>query len=146
LSGFLLDTPILTAFLLGRRPAIDFVGTWAKRNEAATSIIVYGEIIEYLSGRSDFVERRAQLRRVLSGVPPLFLNFSTLEHYAEIRRRLRPPHGPGLIGDIDILIAATALENEMTLVSTDRDFERVEGLSVLLLERKTFATISDSTP
>jgi predicted nucleic acid-binding protein len=85
---------------------------------------------------------------VISGVPPLFLNFSNLEHFAEIRRRLRPPYGPGLIGDMDVLIAAPAMEGEsdLTLVTSDRDFSRVEGLSVLLLERKTFATISDSTP
>jgi len=31
-----------------------------------------------------------------------------MERYAELRLRLRPPHGPGLIGDIDTLIAVRA--------------------------------------
>jgi predicted nucleic acid-binding protein len=35
---------------------------------------------------------------------------AALEQYADIRRKLRPPQGPGLIGDTDTLIAATALE------------------------------------
>jgi predicted nucleic acid-binding protein len=47
---------------------------------------------------------------------------------AEIRRKLRPPHGKGLIGDIDTLIAATALERNLTIVTTDADFQRVPGL------------------
>lgn len=34
----------------------------------------------------------------------------------------------GLIGDIDTLIAATALEHGLILVTTDSDFGRVPGL------------------
>jgi len=47
---------------------------------------------------------------LLGAIYPYFLTYSILERYAEIRRTLRPPHGSGLIGDIDTLIAATALE------------------------------------
>jgi predicted nucleic acid-binding protein len=53
---------------------------------------------------------------------------------AEIRRKLRPPHGKGLIGDIDTLIAATALERNLTVVTTDTDFQRVSGLKILLMK------------
>lgn len=45
--------------------------------------------------------------------------YAILERYADLRRQLRPPYGPGLIGDIDTLIAATALEHDLTLVTTD---------------------------
>jgi len=48
---------------------------------------------------------------------------------------LRPPHGPGLIGDIDTLIAATALVYDLTLVTTDCDFTRVPQLHVMFLPR-----------
>jgi predicted nucleic acid-binding protein len=57
------------------------------------------------------------------------------DRYAQIRRQLRPPHGPGLIGDIDTLIAATALERDLTVVTIDTDFQRVPGLEVMLLTR-----------
>ena len=40
------------------------------------------------------------------------------------------PYGPGLIGDIDTLIAATALHYGLTLVTTDSDFTRVPGLQL----------------
>ena len=43
-------------------------------------------------------------------------------------------HGPGLVGDVDTLIAATALERNLTVVTLDQDFTRVPGLRVQLLE------------
>ena len=48
----------------------------------------------------------------------------------------RPPGGAGLIGDVDALIAATALERGLTLVTMDTDFQRVSDLNVLLLPRR----------
>jgi predicted nucleic acid-binding protein len=53
---------------------------------------------------------------------------------------LRPPHGPGLIGDIDTLIAATALVYDLTLVTTDNDFTRVPQLHVMFLPRDVLKT------
>ena len=47
---------------------------------------------------------------------------------------LRPVHKD--IGDIDTLIAATALEEHVTLVTIDHDFERVPNLKVKLIDLK----------
>ena len=66
---------------------------------------------------------------------PYFLTYAIVERYADIRRAMRAPHGPGLIGDVDTLIAATALERNLTVVTLDQDFTRVPGLHVQLLER-----------
>ena len=54
-----------------------------------------------------------------------------MECYADIRRALRPPQGPGLIGDIDTLIAATALERNLALVTTNGHFAGVPNLQVM---------------
>jgi predicted nucleic acid-binding protein len=56
-----------------------------------------------------------------------------MERYAAIRLQLRS--GQGLIGDVDTLIAATALERDLTVVTLDSDFQRVPGLRVHLLTR-----------
>ena len=137
MTRYLFDTTPLTAYLLGRPAAVDRFQPWLERAETATSILVYGEIVEYLAGLPRFLERQVQLRRLLRVVTPLALNYSVLDRYALLRRELRPPHGPGIIGDIDTLIAATALVGGLTLVTTDGDFARVPGLSVLLLDRQT---------
>jgi predicted nucleic acid-binding protein len=130
---YLLDSAPLAAYLNGRQVAVDLISPWITRREAATSILVYGEITEYLKGLSHFSRRLTQLRRLLREVYPYFLTYAILDRYADIRRQLRPPHGPGLIGDIDTLIAATALERDLTVVTTDSDFERVPQLKVMLI-------------
>jgi predicted nucleic acid-binding protein len=107
---YLLDTGPLGAYLQGREPAVDLIVPWIRRGEAATSILVYGEIIEYIKSLHDYPTKYMGLRGLLGAIYPYFLTYSILERYAEIRRTLRPPHGSGLIGDIDTLIAATALE------------------------------------
>jgi predicted nucleic acid-binding protein len=146
LRRYLLDTTPLAAYLFGRPPAVALIGPWLDNHEAATSILIYGEVIEYLMGRSHFPDRQAQLRQLLREITPLFLSYSVLDRYALLRRGLRPPHGPGLIGDIDGLIAATALERGLTVVTTDGDFTRVPGLSVLLLDRQSLASVGGTTP
>lgn len=134
---YLLDTGILSAYLQGRPRIVDLVTPWITRSETATSILIYAEAIEYLKGFPNFSVRHAQLRRLLHHIYPYFLTYRILERYADIRRRLRRPHGPGLIGDIDTLIAATALERKLTVVTFDSDFERVPNLKIKLLSRIT---------
>ena len=135
---YLLDTAPLAAYLLGRAGAVATLDPWLDRREVATSLLVYGEVTEYLKGLPDFPARHQHLRQQLQEIRPYVLTYAILERYAEIRRLLRPPHGPGLIGDIDTLIAATALERNLTVVTTDTDFQRVPGLQVLLLARHSF--------
>ena len=128
---YLLDSAPVAAYLHGRNAAVDLITPWIVNREAATSILVYAEVVEYLKGLSDFSRRHDNLRRLLTEIYPYFLTYSILERYADIRRLLRPPYGTGLIGDIDTLIAATALEQNLTIVTVDSDFERVPGLKVL---------------
>lgn len=132
---YLLDSTPLTGMLNKREPFVGLIQPLLLRGELATSILVYAEVVEYLKGSPNFALRRQQLRTFLHGVYPHFLTYSILDRYADIRRHLRPPHGPGLIGDIDTLVAATALERDLTVITTDTDFERVPNLRVMLLAR-----------
>ena len=134
---YLVDTTPTSAFVSGRPAAIELMTPWMHRHEAATSILVYGEVLEGLKGRPNFPQRHADLLALLAEVSPYYLTYRIMERYADLRRRLRPPYGPGLISDIDTLIAATALEYDLTLVTTDTDFVRVPGLKLLLLDRTT---------
>lgn len=135
MPDYLLDTAPFTAYLLGRPVAVDTIEPWLDRHAVVTSILVYGEVTEYLLGRPDVPRHQTLLRRQLREIRPYLLTYAIMERYAQVRRQLRPPYGPGLIGDIDTLIAATALERQLTLVTTDRDYLRVPGLQVLLIER-----------
>lgn len=133
MKHYLFDTNILRAYLRGRSGVVNIVQTWIHNDEAATSIVVYGEIIEYFKSFSQYPRYQAARRVRLRKVHPYSLTYTTLEQYADVRRTMRPPYGAGLIGDIDTLIAATALSYKLTVVTTDSDFARVPELSVMLL-------------
>jgi predicted nucleic acid-binding protein len=133
----LIDTGPLAGYLLGRQWALEAIDPLLNNHEAATSILVYGEVIEYLKALPDYALRRNQLRRQLQEIRPYLLTYGVLERYADIRRALRPPRGTGLIGDVDTLIAATALEYDLAVVTVDRDFVRVPQLRVKILARTT---------
>jgi len=139
---YLLDTGPLGAYLQGRQAVVHLVAPWLRQREAATSILAYGEVVEYMKGFSDFLTLHTQLRRLLRHIYPYFLTYRILERYADLRRSLRRPYGPGLIGDIDTLIAATALERNLTVVTIDTDFQRVPNLRVILLSRATMQVLS----
>ena len=104
-------------------------------HEVVTSSLVYAEVIEYIRGKPAFLAHRTALRTLLREIFPYSLTYAALERYAEIRRQLRPPYGSGLIGDIDTFIAATALERDLTLVTTDGDFQKVPNLKLMLIPR-----------
>jgi tRNA(fMet)-specific endonuclease VapC len=121
------------AALVNRRPgAVALVAPWIAAHEAATSMLVYGEVFEYIRPSQRFLRHFQTLRSLLQVVHPLGVNLPILERYADIRLALRQGR---LIGDIDTLIAATALEYDLTVVTLDPDFQRVPGLQVMLLTR-----------
>ncbi len=129
---YLLDTNILSAYIQGRSGVVSLIQGWVHDNQTATSIVVYGEIIEYLKSFPDYVKRKRDLRNLLKKVYPYDLNYDLLERYADMRRSMRS-RGTGLIGDMDTLIAVTALHYKLTMVTTDSDFKRVPNLSLMLL-------------
>ena len=144
MTRYLLDVAPLAGTLFARQGAIHLIQPWMIRREAVTSILVYGETHEFIMGRSNSDRLIQSLRDLTDHITPYNLTPAIAERYAAIRRDLRPPYGPGLIGDIDTLIAATALELNLIVVTTDSDFRRVPDLKYILLERRTFRLIEQS--
>src|SRR5438045_2278552 len=136
MKRYLLDTSLIAAFLHGRPTALALIEPLVRNGQATTSILVYGEVIEYLKGLPAFIEYKARLQKLfeLNQITPYPLTYKILERYADIRRTLRPLHKE--IGDIDTLIAATALEENMTLMTLDRHYERVRDLKWELINLK----------
>jgi tRNA(fMet)-specific endonuclease VapC len=132
---YLLDSAILAAYMRGRPAAIALAQPWVHAGEAATSIVCVAEVAEYLKSFPDYSRHWQAFRALLIRVHPYPLTYAIGQRYADLRRSLRPPYGAGLIGDMDTLIAATAIEYGLTLVTTDTDFERVPEISLNLLPR-----------
>ncbi len=82
--------------------------------------------VEFLEGFAD--ERRGT--RFLDPFRILPLDAAVAVHAARIRRQLRRQGAP--IGDMDILIAATALHSRIPLVSHNLShFQRISGLECI---------------
>jgi len=131
----LLDTTVLAALLNGRPAAVTLLAPLLARHELATSMLIYGEVAEFIQGYTNAVQRQQDLETLLSDIYPYNLTYAIMQRYATIRRAMRRPTGSGVIGDMDTLIAATAIEYTLTLVTADSDFERVPGLSLLQMDR-----------
>lgn len=138
---YLLDTGPLAALLHDRPAAVELMIPWLLEHEAATSALVYAEIVEYVLPRDESGFYVQALRSLLREIYPRFLTYQVLERYARLRLQMRPPHGTGLIGDVDTLIAATALEYDLCVVTLDRDFLRVPDLDVILLDRRDLTVV-----
>jgi hypothetical protein len=57
MKRYLLDTSLLAGYLHNRPPAVSLITSWVQNDEAATSMLVYGEVIEYLKGLANFQQK-----------------------------------------------------------------------------------------
>src|SRR5689334_15417715 len=113
MKKYLLDTGPLAAFLLGRRRALDTIDPWLANRELATSIMVYGEVEEYIKQMGNYTILHGILVRQLEEIKPLSITRRIMELYADTRMQMRRPNGIGVISDSDTLIASTALRYDM---------------------------------
>jgi len=95
----------------------------------AVSWITIAEIYEGAFGLEDPQAHLAAFRRFLAPFPVLGLDEGTAERFAELRALLR--RRGDRIADFDLLIAATALHHNLTLLTFNlRHFQRVPGLQL----------------
>ena len=125
---YLIDSDWVADYLKGRPQAVELLQSLVD-DELAISLLTYGEIYEgILFGR----ERKAHeqgFRRFLRNVEVVPFNRSIMRRFAEIRGTLRQEGR--IIGDLDILIAATAIEGDQALLTRNRrHFERIPGLEI----------------
>jgi tRNA(fMet)-specific endonuclease VapC len=127
--SYLVDTDWVADWLDGRDDAVRTL-TPLLADGIAISLITYGEIYEGIYyGRAPIAAER-MFRRFLDQVTVLPPNRSIMRRFALIRGDLR--RRGLIIGDPDILIAATALHHDLTLVTRNRaHFERIPDLRLM---------------
>ena len=93
----------------------------------ALSIISLAELYEGVYYSRDSEGDEQDLNNFLRGVTVLGLDEAIVKIFGRERGRLRA--AGTLIGDFDLLIAATALHQNLTLLTNNRShFERIDGL------------------
>lgn len=94
---YLLDTTPLAAYLFGKRKAVDRINSLVTGADVLTSIVVYGELEEFIKPMPNYRELHSNLRRQLRVIRPLPITYAIMDLYADIRLRMRPPHGTGVL-------------------------------------------------
>lgn len=130
---YLVDTDFVVDYLKGRKQAVDTLNSLAKKG-LVISIITYGEIYEGIYFGQDPKSAEKGFLSFLRVVDVLLLNRTIMKRFALIRGWLRQKGK--LIGDPDLIIAATAVANSLILITRNKkDFQNIEGVA-LFLEKK----------
>jgi len=114
---------------LAERPQATRLLTDLSTDGIAISLVTYGEIYEGIYYGRDPIRAAQVFRQFLREVPVLPLHRLILQRFARIRGDLR--RCGLIIGDPDILIAATTIHYGYTLVTRNRaHFERIPELQL----------------
>jgi tRNA(fMet)-specific endonuclease VapC len=124
---YLLDTNMVSDLVRNPQGAIAERIKSVGETEVATSIIAAAEL-RFGAARRGSKRLTVQLEAVLHVLAVLPLELPADAVYGEIRARLEREGRP--MGANDLLIAAHAIAVGFTLVTDDRDFDRIPDLAV----------------
>ena len=127
--SYLFDSDRVVDYLNGRSDAVALL-TDLTADYSAISVISYGEIYEGIYYGRDSARTEFNFERFLDEVVVLPVERDIMRIFAHVRGRLR--HSGQMISDTDLLIGATALHHDLTLVTRNvRHFERIPDLKLL---------------
>jgi len=126
--AFLIDTD----WVIDHFNAVSYVTRRLKELQPrglALSVISQAELWEGVYFSRDPKRSQATLEEFLSGVVVLGLDEEICKRFGQLRGSLR--RGGRLIGDFDLLIAASALRHGLTLLTNNRKhYEAIAGLQI----------------
>lgn len=127
---YLLDTNIVSYFLRGYDAAlIERMAQALTAQSAAISVITRAELRFGQAGMEAADKRRRAVDLVLTQLTVLPWTFVAADHYGAIKNTLKRQGTP--IGDMDTLIAAHALAEDLIFVTHNtRHFEKIPGLKL----------------
>lgn len=128
MKGYLFDT--VTCSRLRRRDKAIIQRLTSLPTEATvhTSVITVGELVKgiHLAPPEHREKLRRQVEELLAQFPILEVTREVAEKYGEIVAKIPPGWH---VGQNDYWIAAIAMIHDLVLVTSDPDFERIDGLA-----------------
>jgi len=128
ISGYLIDTTLVVPYFGDDRDAIDLLKRLAPRG-VAVSILVYLEVYQGVIESPDPVEARRRFDAFFSGLPILPVSPAGARRCAELRPLLKRQGKSPRRRAFDLVIAATALEHGLALVTHNtQDYRDIPDL------------------
>ena len=127
--AYLLDTGWVIRHLRGQKSYSDNIAALEPEG-LAVSIITVAELYEGVSLAKDALRAAADLADLLTTLKVLPVDEDTCRMFGQISSTLRKKgHHPG---DFDVMIAATARQHGLTVLTTDADdFKRFTSLKII---------------
>lgn len=126
---YLLDADWAIYVLAGRTEPATLLEQFIRTDGVGMSWVTVGELYEGAFGSSDAQGELAIYRRFLRPITLLNLDDHTVERFAELRAGLR--REGRLIPDLDLLLAATALRYDLTVLTFNiRHLRRIPGIKL----------------
>lgn len=126
--SYLVDSDWIIEALRGKPDALSLIST-LRVNGVAISVLALAEVSEGAYRSADPRRHLAILQQFLLGFRLISVTPSVARRFAQERADLRRQGTP--IADIDLLIAATALRYQLTLVTRNvRHFERIPNVQL----------------
>jgi len=143
---FLLDTNHCSYAILGNTQLLDRL-TNLEDQSIATCTIVKGELIDMAAQSQQRQSNLALVKRFLLGLYIYPIDETTAEIYSNLKAAVFDRYAPKDkaqrrrtnitqlgIGENDLWIAAIALQHQLTLVTADQDFQRIQSVQIFNLE------------
>lgn len=143
---YLLDTNVCSRVIQGDSTVINRIVEVGEA-QVATCVIVQAELL-YMAYKSEQKTKNlAKVKLFLQDIKIYFLDEETADIYAQFKAEILEHFGPQEkkkrrktrienlgIGENDLWIAAIALRNQLTIVSSDSDFQRMQAVKPLSVE------------
>lgn len=143
---YLLDTNHCSRIIFGEPDLIQQLQVHSEAG-VATSVIVRGELL-YMAAKSERTAANLQIVKAFLDTIDLYpINLPISDIYGDLKGKLVNAFGPKEkaqrrkfniqtlgFGDNDLWLAATAIHYNLTVVSTDDDFQRIQQVQPFALE------------
>jgi len=125
MTRFMLDTNAASGLVKGQPKVIARFKAEAP-DSVCLSAVTEGEMLYGVARRPEARRLRAALNEFLAAIDVLPWTSATARRYANLRAGLERQGRP--LSALDLMIAAHAVEHDMTLVTNDRAFSAIPGL------------------
>ncbi|KKD34974.1 type II toxin-antitoxin system VapC family toxin [Limnoraphis robusta Tam1] len=143
---FLLDTNHCSYAILGNTQVLEYLASLGDQ-PIATCTIVKGELIDMAARSQQREANLALIQRFLLGLYIYPIDETTAEIYGKLKAAVFDRYAPKDksqrrrtnitqlgIGENDLWIAAVAVQHQLTLVTADQDFQRIQAVQPFNLE------------
>jgi tRNA(fMet)-specific endonuclease VapC len=117
---YLVDTDWVIDYLAGIAEALDLLGRLADEG-IAISVVTYMVIYQGIERTPNPLRTEAAVAAFLEGVPVVPFSLAVARRCARLRERLRREGRRVHARALDLVVAATALEHDLVLVTRNRD-------------------------